>query len=317
MNFVWQFLGLLLFPVNCSVCLSLSVCQEYETTFTGQDNKSIRIRNNGDITLVPVTIGTRTVSATTQILAPNQAAADAVVVQFYGDSSSFSLVFPWDFWNCPQQDVTATLLDSAVLIAPILLQLESLSGNIVVGDFNRLRFNEAIMTSFNSKVTMGEITIDGLLQIVTNNNEISLTDVQATSSEVTNANAAIYLTSFSTENSVITNLNAPVTGSVVTLLSSTNCKIVVSTTNAAIDLDTLTFPTTTPCQVEITNTNGDVTVSTSQFSGTYDLSAPGGEASVAGFTCATTSCSGNVPGAVAHSLIIKTTNHKISLVFSS
>jgi len=268
---------------------------------------------NGDITLNPVTIGTRTLDTSTQIMAPSQQAADAVNVQFYADSDSFSLVFPFDFWNCPQEVVTASLLDSALLIAPIRLDLESLTGNVVVGNFNRLNFNQARMRAYSSKITLGQIDIQGLLDLVTNNNDITLTSVTATQSQISNAQAAISLQGFSTASATINNVGGAITGSTFTILNSATCTISLSATKSPISFDSMVFPASGSCEVTIRTTSANVTLTTSLFSGSFDISTTGnGVVTIPSSSCgpSTSSCSGTV-GLGSHRLVVQTTAQNV------
>lgn len=272
---------------------------------------------NGDITLNPVTIGTRTLDTSTQIMAPNQAAADAVDIQFYSDGDSFSLVFPYDFWNCPQEVVTASLLDSAVLIAPIKLDLESITGHVVVGDFNRLNFNQATMRAYTSKITLGKITIEGLLDLTTNNNDITLTSVIAARAQITNAKAAIKLLGFTVATADIFNVGGPIQATTFSIMNTADCTIDLTTSQNTISIDSLVFPTSGSCVVNLQTSNGNVTVSATRFAGSFEVSTSGGGVvSVPSHSCtSTTSCSGTVDGFSSHTLKIRTTNRDVSLNF--
>jgi len=285
-------------------------------TFSGLAAENIvRIQCNGGLTVHSTLLSAFSVSSFSDISAPDLASAEELTTDFFSSDSQFSLRYYWNFWNCPHEEVTATILDVGTVASPYILDLVSQVGDVTVDPFFQIFIQEADMAAYSGSVSVGGLKVSDRLHIFASGGSITVNATSATIVDLVTSNGGVTFDWLIATEVDVTTTNSVVSSRSVVLKSGPDCMLDIQTSNGQVLLDLVTLPSDVVCDIDITSTNGNVDLTLVNFAGSYDLRTSNGQISVTGQSCGSqTRCTGTVAGTtVSHSLTVKTSNAAVTV----
>jgi hypothetical protein len=286
--------------------------------FEGQNTKSVKIRNNGNIVLTPVTYAAE-ITTTTTVSASTIEEASSVPYELSSDrTKQFSLLYPLYPGGCPRQDTVVKLLDDTHFGA-VDFQAASLTGSFQVSmPFSRLQFTSFSAQTTNGNVLFQQVNMLGPVKLSTSTGQVFVASSQLSQLQILTSSGNAVLDAL-----VATSLSVQVNTGNIAISSlgfqdSAGCGGVLQASTGSITVNSLLFPPTGSCKLEIQVQTGDIEVILGLgYTGSLQVKSSAGYAFFNGHQCNMNMCTNFYTSALnptsRHALILTTTSGNATL----
>lgn len=286
--------------------------------FYGEGINKVRIRNNGDIKLVPVPpVNPKIVTQTTAHGETKEGAFKTPYSLSQGDKH-FELAYPLTIGGCPRQNTEVRLLDDANY-GFVDYEAASTHGAITVTSaFTKLVFENFLAeTSFGGVSVEQNIMVANEAKLFSGTGNIHVESMVATLLEARTSAGKVTLGNVDAAKIDLDVDQGDIHVAKLAMKQGLKpCRGSIEVTSGFIAIDELMFPSSGGCLMEINVVNGDVEVFVAPgFSGTYVVKSAEGKAYLDGKECQGSLCRGvyNEGVGAGHVLLVKSVAGKASL----